>query len=81
LLSSSHSINQVDIRRRNPILSSSSSDSDGSDIESCFDIEDRHEETDTDTELTGDDTDIDDVKSGVDTGVHDIDRYDEADLA
>jgi len=81
LLSSSHSADQVDIRRRNPTPSSSSSDSDRSDIESCFDIEDGHEETDTDTELTGDDTDIDDVKGGVDTGVHDVDGCDEADLA
>jgi hypothetical protein len=61
------------MRRRQPTpSSSSSSDSDGSDIESCFDIEDGHEETNTntDTELTGDDTDI-----------NDVDGYNEADLA
>jgi hypothetical protein len=45
------------MRRRQPTpSSSSSSDSDGSDIESCFDIEDGH--NDTDTEATDADTDI-----------------------
>jgi len=44
------------MRRRQSTPSSSSSDSDGSDIESCFDIEDGHD--DTDTEATDADTDI-----------------------
>jgi hypothetical protein len=57
------------MRRRQP-TPSSSDDSDGSDIESCFDIEDEQEETDADTEPTDVDTDVDDV-----------DRGDEADLA
>jgi hypothetical protein len=55
------------MRRRQPILSSSSSDSDGLGIESCFDIEDGH--NDTDTEATDANTDI---EAG---------DYDEEDLA
>jgi hypothetical protein len=55
------------MRRRQPTLSSSSSDSDGLDIESCFDIEDGHD--DTNTEATDADTDN---KAG---------ECDEADLA
>ena len=35
------------MRRRQPILSSSSSDSDRLDIESCFDIEDEHNDINT----------------------------------
>lgn len=35
------------------------SNSDGSDIEGCFDIEDEQEETDVDTEPTDVDTDVD----------------------
>jgi hypothetical protein len=43
-------------RRQQPTLSPpSSSDSDGSDIESCFDTEDEQEETDVDTDIGGDD--------------------------
>ncbi|TVY51643.1 hypothetical protein LSUE1_G010287, partial [Lachnellula suecica] len=38
---------------------SSSSDSDGSDIESCFDLGDEQEETDAETEPTDVDTDVD----------------------
>jgi hypothetical protein len=48
------------MRRRQP-TPSSSSDSDGSDIESCFDIENEQEETDADTEPTDANTDVDDV--------------------
>jgi hypothetical protein len=55
------------MRRRQLTPSSSSSDSDGSDIESCFDIEDGHD--DTNTEATNADTNI---KAG---------DYNEADLA
>lgn len=71
------------MRRRQTTPSSSSFDSDKSDIESCFDTEDEQEETDTDTdtEPTDVDTDIDDVKGGVDTHVDDVDGCDEADLA
>ena len=47
------------MRRRQPTARfSSSSDSDESDIESCFDIEDEQEETDNDTEPTDPDTDV-----------------------
>ena len=46
-------------RRQQPTPSSASSYSDGSDIESCFDIEDEQEETDVDTEPTDIDTDVD----------------------
>ena len=46
-------------RRQQPIPSSASSDSDGSNIESCFDTGDKQEETDAETELTDVDTDID----------------------
>jgi len=53
-------------RRQQPAASSSSSDSNRSDIDSCFDIGDEQEETDTETELT-------DVNT-------DVDRDDEADL-
>jgi hypothetical protein len=81
LLLLSYSVDQVDIRRYNLTPSSFSSNSDGLDIESCFDIEDRHEETDTNTKLIGDNTDIDDVKGGVNTSVHNIDKCDEVDLA
>jgi hypothetical protein len=45
--------------RQQPTPSSSSCDSDGSDIESCFDIGDKQEETDTKTEPTDVDTDVD----------------------
>jgi hypothetical protein len=42
--------------RQQPIPSPpSSADSDGSDIESCFDTEDEQEETDIDTDIDGDD--------------------------
>jgi hypothetical protein len=62
------------MRRRQPTPSSSSSDnSDGSDIESCFDIKDEQEETDADTEPTDVDTDVNDVD--------DVEGGDEADLA
>jgi hypothetical protein len=47
-------------RRQQPTPSSSSScDSDGSDIESCFDTGDEQEETDAETEPTDVDTDVD----------------------
>jgi hypothetical protein len=46
-------------RRQRPTPSSSSCDSDGSDIESCFDTGDEHEETDAETEPTDVDTDAD----------------------
>ncbi|KAH8663686.1 hypothetical protein BGZ60DRAFT_565713 [Tricladium varicosporioides] len=46
------------MRRRQTTPSSSSSDSSESDIESCFDIKNEREETDTDAELT--DAEIDD---------------------
>jgi hypothetical protein len=55
------------MRCRQPPPSSSSDDSDGSDIESCFDTEDEHEESDADTEPT-------DIS-------YDVDGYDEVDLA
>ena len=46
--------------RQQPTRSSSSScDSDGSDIESCFDTGDEQEETDAETEPTDVDTDVD----------------------
>jgi hypothetical protein len=46
--------------RQQPTPSSSSScDSDGSDIESCFDTGDEQEETDAETEPTDVDTDVD----------------------
>jgi hypothetical protein len=45
-------------RRQQPTLSSAS-DSNGSDIESCFDTGDEQEETDAETEPTDVDTDID----------------------
>ncbi|KAF8855964.1 C2H2 finger domain protein [Acephala macrosclerotiorum] len=57
------------MRHRQTTPSSSSSDSDGSDIESCFDTEDEQEKTNADTEPTDVDTDVDDV-----------DGCDEADL-
>ncbi|KAH9206208.1 hypothetical protein DL95DRAFT_397106 [Leptodontidium sp. 2 PMI_412] len=47
-------------RRQQPTLSSaSSSDSDGSDIESCFDTGDEQEGTDAETVPTDFDTDVD----------------------
>ena len=46
-------------RRQQPTPSPPSSDSDGSDIESCFDTGDEQEETDVDTERTDVDTDVD----------------------
>jgi hypothetical protein len=47
-------------RHQQLILSpSSSSDSDGSDIESCFDTGDKQEETDAETEPTDVNTDVD----------------------
>jgi len=46
-------------RRQSTPSSSSSDDSDGSDIESCFDTEDEQEETDADIEPTDVDTDVD----------------------
>jgi hypothetical protein len=55
------------MRCRQPPLASSSDDCDGSDIESCFDIEDEQEETDANTNPT--DLDID------------VEGCDEADLA
>src|SRR6266487_1854004 len=58
------------MRCRQPLSSSSSDESDGSDIESCFDIEDEQEETDADTDPTD-----------VDTGVEGGDEADIADLA
>jgi hypothetical protein len=77
-------------RRQQPTLRPpSSSDSDGSDIESCFDTEDEQEETDVDTDVDGDDeADLPDVEwlareedqastVPMDT---DIDGDDEADL-
>ncbi len=54
------------MRRRRQPIPSSSSDSNGSDIESCFDTGDEQEETDAETEPT-------------DVGT-DVDRDDEADL-
>ncbi|TVY22339.1 hypothetical protein LHYA1_G009107 [Lachnellula hyalina] len=65
------------MRRRQPTPSSSSDDdSDGSDIESCFDAKDEQEETDANTEPTDIDTDTDLVDINID-----INRCDEADLA
>jgi hypothetical protein len=47
------------MRHRQPTASSSSSDdSDGSDVESCFDTEDEQQGTDADTEPTEVDTDV-----------------------
>ena len=46
------------MRRHQVALSSSSDDSDGSDLESCFDTEDEVGETDSDTNPTDVDTDI-----------------------
>jgi hypothetical protein len=47
------------MRRRQQPTPSSSLDSDGSDVESYFDIEDEREETDVETEPTDVDTDVD----------------------
>lgn len=52
-------IGQIGIRRRQLSPSSSSSDSDGSDIRSCFDNVNEQEETDVTTEPTDGDTDVD----------------------
>jgi len=49
--------------RRRQSTPCSSSESDGSDIDSCFYIEDEREESDAETELTGVDTDVDDVEA------------------
>ena len=50
-------------RRQQPTPSPPSSDSDGSDIESCFDTGDEQEETDVDTDVDGDDKpDLADLK-------------------
>jgi len=57
MLLSSPSVDLVKMRRQLKPSSSSSDDSDGSDIESCFDTED--EKTDADTEPTDVDTDVD----------------------
>ena len=46
------------MRRHQVALSSSSDDSDRSDLESCFDTEDEVGETDSDTNPTDVDTDI-----------------------
>jgi len=46
------------MRYRQPAPSSSSDDSDGSDLESCFDTEDEVEEADSDTNPTDVNTDI-----------------------
>jgi hypothetical protein len=46
------------MRRRQPAPSSSSDDSDVSELESCFDTKDEVEETDSDTNPTDVDTDI-----------------------
>ena len=65
------------MRRRQPTLSSSSGDdSDGSDIESCFDAEDEQKETDANTEPTDIDTDTEPVNINTN-----INGCDEADLA
>jgi hypothetical protein len=47
------------MRRQQPTPISSSSDSDGSDIESYFDTRDKQEKTDAETEPTDVDTDVD----------------------
>lgn len=47
------------MHRRQQLTPSSSSSSDGSDIESCFDTGHEQEETDAKTELTDVDTDVD----------------------
>ena len=87
---------QVNIRHRQPTPSFfSDDDSDGSDIESCFNIKDDQEETDADTEPTDVGTDVDGYnkadlawtarEDNVDTEPidvdPDIDGCDEADLA
>ena len=46
-------------RHQRPTPRPSSSDSDGSNIESCFDTEDEREETDAESEPTDVDTDVD----------------------
>ena len=46
------------MRHRQPTPSASSDDSDASDIESCFDTDNEHGETDVDTEPTDIDSDI-----------------------
>jgi hypothetical protein len=48
-------------RQLTPSAASSLSDSDGSDIESCFDTENEQDNTDTDTEPTNVDTNADDI--------------------
>jgi hypothetical protein len=59
--------------------STSSDDSDGSDIESCFDIQEEPEDTDADTEPTGFDTDDEDTNP---TDIQsDVDGFVDADLA
>lgn len=69
------------MRRRQPRPSSSSSDSDGSDTESCFDIKDKYEQDDTDTELTDGDTDINDCEGGDEADLADLAWIDEEDNA
>ena len=63
------------------LSSSSASSNNGSDIKSCFNIEDRHKETNTNTKLIGNNTNINDVKGGVNTSVYNIDKYNKVDLA
>ncbi len=57
----SYSVDLVDMhRRQQPTLSlSSSSDTDGSDVKSCFDTTDEQEETDAETKVIDVDTDVD----------------------
>jgi hypothetical protein len=61
------------MRRRESTPSSSSSDGDGADIESCFDVKNEQEKTDADTDPTDVDTDVDDID--------DVEGGDDADLA
>jgi len=69
------------MRHCNLTLSSSSSDSDKLNIESCFDVKDKYKETNTNIKLTSDNTNINNVKGSVNTGIYNINRCDKANLA
>ena len=53
------------MRRGQQPTPSSASDSDGSDVESCFDTGDEQEGTDAETKPTNVDTDVDDNKANL----------------
>ena len=59
------SVDSGDMRRGQQPTPSSASDSDGSDVESCFDTGDEQEGTDAETKPTNVDTDVDDNKANL----------------